>query len=171
MNFALVVIKAIGGVISHSSSLLADAAHSAADILSDILTLGTITFSLRDPNERFPLGYGKVETLGGIGVSAFLRIAPVQHRWSVNERVLGGVGIGLSSLDALMASLPPNSLPAFLEGLIHHVGHANSGHSHSHATASGADPIALWVSAASIAVKEWLFRVSLIPLQKPYLRL
>ena len=79
MNLLLVVVKAIGGIISHSSSLLADAAHSAADILSDILTLSTITFSLREPNEQFPLGYGKVETLGGIGVSALLRTSP---RWN-----------------------------------------------------------------------------------------
>jgi len=74
VNLALVIVKAVGGVLSHSSSLLADAAHSAADILSDILTLSTITFSLRDPNDKFPLGYGKVETLGGIGVSALLCI-------------------------------------------------------------------------------------------------
>jgi len=72
VNLALVVVKAVAGVISHSSSLLADAAHSAADILSDILTLSTITFSLREPNERYPLGYGKVETLGAIGVSSLL---------------------------------------------------------------------------------------------------
>lgn len=57
-----------------------------------------------------------------------------------------------------MASLPPNSLPAVLEQLIH-AGHSH-GHSHSHVATSGADPIALWVSAASIAVKEWLFRAS-----------
>lgn len=72
--------------------------------------------------------------------------------------MLGGVGIGLSSLDALIASLPPNSLPAVLEHVIH-AGHSH-GHSHSHVAASGADPIALWVSAASIAVKEWIFRAS-----------
>lgn len=182
MNLALVIVKAVGGIISHSSSLLADAAHSAADILSDILTLSTITFSLRDPNEKFPLGYGKVETLGGIGVSALLCIFPVpiilfSSLYSslypfpvlfcvklLTDVVLGGVGIGLSSLDALMESLPPNTLPAILEQLIH-AGHAHGGHSHSHVAATGADPIALWVSAASIGVKEWLFRASSIPLQ------
>ena len=73
MNLTLVVIKAVAGVLLHSSSLLADAGHSAADILSDVLTLSTITFSLREPNSRYPLGYGKVETLGAIGVSALLR--------------------------------------------------------------------------------------------------
>jgi len=75
--------------------------------------------------------------------------------------VLGGVGIGLSSLDALMATLPPGVLPGILEELIRS-GHGH-GHSHSHVSSSGADPLALWVSAASIGVKEWLFRASTPP--------
>jgi len=142
VNLALVLIKATAGVLLHSSSLLADAGHSAADILSDILTLSTITFSQREPNLRYPLGYGKVETLGAIGVSSLL--------------LLGGVGIGLSSLDQLMVTLPPNTLPAILEDLIH----AGHGHGHSHGTIVGADPMALWVAAGSVAVKEWLFRAT-----------
>ena len=97
MNLALVVIKAVGGVLSHSSSLLADAAHSAADILSDILTLSTITFSLREPNDKFPLGYGKVETLGGIGVSALLRTIPDHQRTQLE--CLGGLGLRENSAD------------------------------------------------------------------------
>jgi len=75
--------------------------------------------------------------------------------------VLGGVGIGLSSLDALLQTLPPNTLPALLEEMIH-AGHAH-GHSHSHGPAVGADPMALWIAGASIGVKEWLFRASIIP--------
>jgi len=78
VNLALVLVKAVAGVVFHSSSLLADAGHSAADILSDILTLSTITFSTRDPTVRYPLGFGKVETLGAIGVSSLLRISLVE---------------------------------------------------------------------------------------------
>jgi divalent metal cation (Fe/Co/Zn/Cd) transporter len=69
----------------------------------------------------------------------------------------------MSSLESLVATLPPNTLPHFLENLIH-TAHSHGGHSHSHAPApssgGGADPIALWVSAGSIAVKEWLFRAT-----------
>lgn len=69
----------------------------------------------------------------------------------------------MSSLESLIATLPPNTLPAFLENLIH-TAHSHGGHSHAPAPSSsgggGADPIALWVSAGSIAVKEWLFRAT-----------
>ena len=72
--------------------------------------------------------------------------------------VLGGVGIGLSSIDALMATLPPQTLPSFVEQILH-AGHA---HGHSHAVATGsAEPLALWVAAGSIVVKEWLYRASM----------
>src|SRR5579859_1983035 len=76
VNLALVFVKAAAGVLLHSSSLLADAGHSAADILSDILTLSTISFSAREPTLKYPLGFGKVETLGAIGVSSLLRKSP-----------------------------------------------------------------------------------------------
>lgn len=68
--------------------------------------------------------------------------------------VLGGVGIGLQSLDALIAALPPNTLPEFIEQLLH------AGHGHSHAPIVGADPLALWVAGGSIGIKEWLYRAS-----------
>ena len=80
--------------------------------------------------------------------------------------MLGGIGIGLSSLDALMATLPRGTLPHLLEDLIR-VGHDHGGHSHSHVPSTGADPLALWVAGGSIAVKEWLFRAS-IPLFLPH---
>jgi hypothetical protein len=79
----------------------------------------------------------------------------------LNGLVLGGVGIGLSSLDALVATLPPNSLPAVIEELIH-AGHAH-GHSHGPVSATGADSLALWVAGGSIGVKEWLYRASIDP--------
>ena len=153
VNLGLVVVKAVAGVVLHSSSLLADAGHSAADILSDILTLATLTFSLKTPNSRYPLGYGKVETLGAIGVSSLLCIS-----LSLRELigiVLGGIGIGLSSLDALLATLPPHTIPEFVEQLL------SFGHGHSHGPAIGADPMALWVAGGSIGIKEWLFRRSI----------
>ena len=52
--------------------LLADALHALTDLVSDIMTLTTISYSLRRATDRFPLGYGKVESLGALGVSGIL---------------------------------------------------------------------------------------------------
>jgi hypothetical protein len=71
--------------------------------------------------------------------------------------VVGGVGIGLSSLEALVMALPEGTLPSAIEAMIH-AGHSH-GHGHPHAVAI-ADPLALYIAGASIGIKEWLFRAS-----------
>ena len=81
---------------------------------------------------------------------------PFLHNNFCANIVLGGVGIGLSSLDQLLQALPPNALPSLLEELIH-AGHS---HGHSHGPITGADPLALWVAGGSIGIKEWLFRAT-----------
>jgi divalent metal cation (Fe/Co/Zn/Cd) transporter len=54
------------------AALLADAIHSLTDLVSDISTFATVGWSLKRPSERFPSGYGKIESLGALGVSGIL---------------------------------------------------------------------------------------------------
>ena len=74
----------------YPSRLTADAVHALTDLVSDIMTLTTISYSLRPATARFPMGYGKVESLGALGVSGIL--------------LSGGVMIGLQVRDAQTAS-------------------------------------------------------------------
>lgn len=53
-------------------SLTADALHALTDLVADIMTLATISYSLRPATKLFPMGYGKIESLGALGVSGFL---------------------------------------------------------------------------------------------------
>jgi divalent metal cation (Fe/Co/Zn/Cd) transporter len=46
--------------------------HSLSDLGSDILTLATVSWSLKPPTVMFPTGFGKVESLGSLGVSGML---------------------------------------------------------------------------------------------------
>jgi divalent metal cation (Fe/Co/Zn/Cd) transporter len=50
-------------------------------MVSDIMTLATVSFALKKPTKRFPNGYGKIESLGSLGVSSLL--------------LLGGVAMGI----------------------------------------------------------------------------
>lgn len=47
----------------HSASLLAEATHGFSDILADFIILTTIVISKKPQSKRWPLGYGKVESL------------------------------------------------------------------------------------------------------------
>lgn len=78
VNAALIIIKILGGIFGRSKALLADAAHSASDFISDLLVLIGLHFFLKDKDADHPYGHGKIETLTTIGVGALLCFAAVK---------------------------------------------------------------------------------------------
>lgn len=141
VNLGMAIAKGIGGWLFHSQALIADAFHSLTDLVSDVMTLATISWSLKPPTDRFPSGYGKVESLGALGVSGTL--------------LLGGVGMGMQGLDALYLQFLVDAAPGeHVHGLFGGFGHS---HSHGHMAPS---LNAAWLAAGSIVIKEWLYRAS-----------
>ncbi|KND92291.1 Mitochondrial metal transporter 2 [Tolypocladium ophioglossoides CBS 100239] len=146
-NLGMAIAKFIGGWAFNSKSMTADAWHSIADLASDVLTLATVSWSLKPPSDRFPMGFGKVESLGSLGVSGML--------------LVGGFYMGWESAISLYGHFNPELAHEILE----HVGH---GHSHSHGAASLGIPSihAVWLAAGTILIKEWLYHASeLTPLR------
>ena len=136
--------KFIGGYVFHSQSLIADAYHAITDLVSDFLTLGTVSWSLKPPTQRFPNGYGKVESIGSLGVSSLL--------------FTGGILMGLNSAQVLLGQFYPEGAE-----LIAHLGILSHSHSHSHShgiESIGPNVNAAWLAGGSIVVKEWLYRSS-----------
>lgn len=153
VNLSMAVGKGIGGVVFHSQALLADAIHALSDLVSDFLTLATVSVASSPPSKFFPNGYGKIETLGSLGVSALL--------------ILAGVSVGWSGLISLAQQLLGDShivqilISFFGHGHSHsHVGGAEAGHSHV-GESQMVDLNAMWLALASIGVKEWLFRATM----------
>jgi divalent metal cation (Fe/Co/Zn/Cd) transporter len=135
----MVVGKGVGGWYFNSQALVADAWHALSDTLSDILTLATVSWSLKPPTERFPAGYGKIESLGGLAVSGLLLGGGALMGWSSAASLLTQFGIDFE----------------LLGGLIHMHSH---GHSHG---ALGPSLNAAWLAGGSIVIKEWLYRASM----------
>jgi divalent metal cation (Fe/Co/Zn/Cd) transporter len=102
------------------------------------MTLATVSWALRPPTNEFPLGFGKVESLGSLGVSGLL--------------LVGGVLMGWSSLVDLFSIY----LPAFTHSL-ETLGMIGCGHSHNHQIPNIQ---AAWLAGGSVLVKEWLYRAS-----------
>ncbi|KAG5985487.1 hypothetical protein E4U43_006056, partial [Claviceps pusilla] len=137
-NLGMAIAKFVGGWAFNSRAMTADAWHSLADLASDILTLLTVSWSLRPPNNRFPMGFGKVESLGSLGVSGML--------------LVGGLYMGWESGISLYGHFNPEGAHHIFE----HVGH---GHSHSHGPADLGIPSihAVWLAGGTILIKEWLY--------------
>jgi divalent metal cation (Fe/Co/Zn/Cd) transporter len=104
------------------------------------MTLATVSFAMKPPNNKFPLGYGKIESLGSIGVSGLL--------------LVGGLLMGWSALMDLLQIYSPDVLSS-LEYIGIGCGHH---HSHSHVVPNIQ---AAWLAAGSVVVKEWLYRASM----------
>lgn len=158
INFLMAVGKGIGGYLLNSQSLMADAFHSLTDLVSDFLTLATVSWSLKPPTARFPGGYGKIESLGSLGVSSLL--------------LAGGLGLGWHSCEILYSSFFMDVAAAAGDHAHHGHEHAHShggsifSHSHSHNPADMGIPSihAAWIAGASIVVKEYLYHASKITL-------
>lgn len=138
-NLGMAVAKGVGGYAFNSQSMIADAWHSLTDLASDILTLATVSWSIKPPTPLFPTGFGKVESLGSLGVSGML--------------LIGGCFMCLNSCEILYAHF-------FLDAhaAAEAAAHAH-GHSHSHGAAAPSIHAA-WLAAGTVLVKEWLYQAS-----------
>jgi cation diffusion facilitator family transporter len=58
-NVFVAVVKVVAGVLTASSALLAEAAHSAADTLNQAFLLASIRRGRRPADRRHPFGYGQ----------------------------------------------------------------------------------------------------------------
>ncbi|MFJ1974785.1 cation diffusion facilitator family transporter [Streptomyces sp. NPDC087903] len=57
-NLGIALAKAVAGVISGSSAMLSEAAHSVADTVTEVLLLTALKRSAKPADEDHPLGYG-----------------------------------------------------------------------------------------------------------------
>ncbi len=71
-NAGLAIAKLIAGVLGHSYALVADAIESTADIFSSLIVWGGLRIASREPDEDYPFGYGRAESLAATVVSLML---------------------------------------------------------------------------------------------------
>src|SRR3954447_25632026 len=59
VNLAIAAAKFVGGMISHSSAMLSEAAHSVADTVTEVLLFVALKRGTKPPDRRHPFGYGR----------------------------------------------------------------------------------------------------------------
>eukprot|EP01032_Pedospumella_encystans_P030411 gene30411-34329_t len=87
-NLALAISKGTLGYAISSTGLIADAANSLGDLLSDAVVYYSVTESRKRATPDMPWGRGKIEPLGALSVGGLL--------------LLTGVGIGATAVVAVM---------------------------------------------------------------------
>ncbi|SMO38601.1 cation diffusion facilitator family transporter [Melghirimyces algeriensis] len=103
-NFILALLKGIVGVIADSRALVADAVHSASDVIGSLAVLIGVRVARTPPDEDHPYGHGKAETIAAIIVSV----------------LLGAVGaeIGYGSFEALFQPAVSPGILAVVAALV-----------------------------------------------------
>ena len=76
-NIVILIMKFIGGMLAHSSALVADAAHSAADAVNDVAALFYIRMEEKGVNEQHDYGYGRYATMAYLLISVLLCAAAI----------------------------------------------------------------------------------------------
>lgn len=72
VNAGLALAKLLAGIVGQSYALVADGIESVADIFSSLIVWGGLRLAQRDPDEEYPFGYGKAESLAGSVVSIMM---------------------------------------------------------------------------------------------------
>ncbi|WP_420537704.1 cation diffusion facilitator family transporter [Halalkalibacter alkalisediminis] len=73
-NIILAAIKAVIGIMSNSRALVADAVHSASDVVGSVVVLIGVRAAKLPPDRDHPYGHGKAESVAAIIVSVLLFI-------------------------------------------------------------------------------------------------
>jgi cation diffusion facilitator family transporter len=97
-NIVLALIKGYVGITSNSRALVADAVHSASDIVGSFAVYIGLRAAKQPPDEDHPYGHGKAESIAAIIVSVLL--------------FLVGIEIGKSSIEAFFLEIEAPKMAA-----------------------------------------------------------
>jgi cation diffusion facilitator family transporter len=91
-NAVIFLTKAIGGIVSGSGALLAEAAHSLADTTNQAFLLLSLRLAKRPPDEQHPFGHGQERFLWAFMAAMFMFVggAVFAVGWGIKELLSGG---------------------------------------------------------------------------------
>ncbi|MFO0095344.1 MAG: cation diffusion facilitator family transporter, partial [Gemmatimonadaceae bacterium] len=72
VNALLAVVKLVAGLLGNAYALVADAIESSTDMIGSLVVWSGLRIASRDPDERYPFGYGRAEALAGAVVAALM---------------------------------------------------------------------------------------------------
>jgi zinc transporter 5/7 len=137
LNFAFMMVQAFYGYVTDSLGLLSDSIHMFFDCVALAVGLFAAIASKWPPSERFPYGFGKIETLSGFANGVFLILISVEIMFEAFERILEGRETKRLTELFIVSTL---GLLVNLVGMFafghHHHGH-DHGHSHGHSQSCG----------------------------------
>ena len=107
VNVLLTFGKLAAGIYGRSAAMISDAAHSASDLASDVVTLVAMRAARLPADEDHPYGHGRFETVGALVVGGMLVAAgagAASHALDAGVHAHGALGLKPGKI-ALVAAL------------------------------------------------------------------
>lgn len=117
VDAVLAVVKFASGFTFNSSALVADAVHSASDVVSDLVVIAAARYASAPPDAKYPYGRGRWEAVATLFVSAALAWAASTLIVEFTERLIAVYGPFGGHLDDPGAS-PRSRLPRTRNALL-----------------------------------------------------
>jgi cation diffusion facilitator family transporter len=86
---ALIALKLVTGIVTHSLGLLSEAAHSGTDLVAALLTFFAVGVAARPADVGHQYGHGKAEHLSALGEASILVLASLLIVWRSIARLAG----------------------------------------------------------------------------------
>ncbi len=77
VNMLLAMVKLVAGIVGNTYALVADAVESTADIFASLVVWGGLRVATRDPDDEYPFGYGKAESVAAAVVAMMMLFASI----------------------------------------------------------------------------------------------
>ena len=76
-NVLLAAFKAVIGLASNSVAIVLDAVNNLSDAMSSLITIIGTKLAAKEPDRKHPLGYGRIEYLSAMIISAIVLYAGI----------------------------------------------------------------------------------------------
>ena len=104
-NAALTVFKLVAGIVAHSSAMVADAVHSASDILGSLIVMIGAVFSNKAADASHPYGHEKLECIASILLGNILVLVGAAIGYSGITKIIHGAALAAPGMLALIAAV------------------------------------------------------------------
>lgn len=105
VNIGLTAVQGVIGVVAGSQALIADAAHSLSDLVSDFVVLIAGHHSRKDADTDHPYGHQRFETAASLALGVLLLAVGVGMLWSAINKIEHPDGVPPVKLVALWVAL------------------------------------------------------------------
>ena len=126
VNVLLAGLKATVGLIVNSIAVILDAINNLSDALSSVITIVGAKLAGKKPNKKHPLGYGRIEYLSAMIVSAIVLYAGITAlvesvKKIINPEVSNYSVVSLILIGVAVLHLEPQERMHYLMQYYHHL--------------------------------------------------